>query len=196
MADFSADMLDSPVNARQQLAVLKTLSKSFHWEIKSIYRDNPDLSQQGQQLHLTKNTKKIIFRVYRADLPYYFVTKIRSVEDERWRVFFTQRILVFYNHISMKGKKYMGLDSKMTKFIFKKTFFDRIPVVARSQPKKIMRMSTPLQCQRLQKKVRKFPARSQVVTELFARVPCPRQINEEVENSGTYRYFRTSTHTL
>ncbi len=151
MAKFSADMLDSPVNARQQRPVLKTLSKSLQPEIKAIYRDDPGLSQQCQQRHLTKNAKKMIFGVYRADLPYYFFTKIRSIEDERWRVFYTQRILVFHNHISMKGKKNMGLDGKIyvDEVYFQKSYFDRIPVVARSQPKKIMCMSTPLQRQRL-----------------------------------------------
>ncbi len=144
MANFSGDMLDSPVNTRQQRAVLKTLSKSFQREIKAIYRDDPDLSQQCQQLHLTENAKKMIFGVYRADLPYYFYSKIRSIEDERCRVFFTQRILVFDNHISIKGKRNMSLDGKICadEVYFQKSNFDRIPVIARSQPKKIMRMST------------------------------------------------------
>jgi hypothetical protein len=111
MANFSDDFLDSPVNTRQQRAVLKILSNSFQREIKAIYKDDPDLVQQCQaQRHLTENARKMIFGVYRADLPYYFATKIQSIEDERWRVFFTHRILLFHNHVSIKGKKNMGFD--------------------------------------------------------------------------------------
>jgi hypothetical protein len=83
--------------------VLKTLLKSFQLEIKAIHNlssNDPDLLQQCQQRHLTENAKKMIFGVYRADLRYYFFTKIWSIEDERWRVLFTQRILVFHIHIS------------------------------------------------------------------------------------------------
>ncbi len=49
----------------------------------------------------------------------------------------------------MKEKKNLGLDCKISvdKIYFQKSDFDRIPVVARSQPKKIMRMSTPLQAE-------------------------------------------------
>jgi hypothetical protein len=80
----------------------------------------------------------MLLRVYCADLPYYFFTKIRSIEDERWRVFFTEHVLVFHNHISMKGKKNMSLDSISADEVFQKSYFDWIPVVARSQPKKII----------------------------------------------------------
>jgi hypothetical protein len=130
MANFSDDFLDSPVNTRQQRAVLKILSNSFQREIKAIYKDDPDLVQQCQaQRHLTENARKMIFGVYRADLPYYFATKIQSIEDERWRVFFTHHILLFHNHVSIKGKKNMG--------------FDLIPVVARSHSRPRIRMSMP-----------------------------------------------------
>jgi hypothetical protein len=37
MANFSTDLLDSPVNTREQQAGLKTLSTAFQWEIKAIY---------------------------------------------------------------------------------------------------------------------------------------------------------------
>ncbi len=59
----------------------------------------------------------------------------------------------------MKGKKNMCFDGKISadEVYYEKSYFDRIPVVARSQPKTIMRMSTPLQRQRLQKKVKKVP---------------------------------------
>ena len=146
MANFSADLLDSPVNTRQQRAVLKTLAKAFQREIKAIYKDDPDLVQQcQQQRHLTENARKVIFGVYRADLPYYFFTKIRSIEDERWRVFFTHRILLFHNHVSIKGKKNMGLDSKISacKVYLQKSDFDFIPVVARSHPRPRIRMGVP-----------------------------------------------------
>ena len=146
MANFSDDFLDSPVNTRQQRAVLKILSKSFQREIKAIYKDDPDLVQQCQaQRHLTENARKMIFGVYRADLPYYFATKIQSIEDERWRVFFTHRILLFHNHVSIKGKKNMGLDGKISagEVYLQKSDFDLIPVVARSHSRPRIRMSMP-----------------------------------------------------
>jgi hypothetical protein len=146
IANFSADLLDSPVNTRQQRAVLKTLAKAFQREIKAIYKDDPDLVQQRQeQRHLTENTRKMIFGVYRADLPYYFFSKIRSIEDERWRVFFTHCILLFHNHVSIKGKKNMGLVGKIAadEVYLQKSDFDFIPVVARSHPRPRIRMSMP-----------------------------------------------------
>ena len=102
MATFADDLLDSPVNTIQQRAVLKVVAKSFQREIKAIYKDDPDLVQQSQEArHLTENSRKMIFGVYRADLPYSFATKIRSIEDERWRVFFTHRILLFHTPVSI-----------------------------------------------------------------------------------------------
>ena len=126
--------------------MLKTLLKSFQREIKAIYKDDPDLVQQcQQQRHLTENARKMIFGVYRADLPYYFFTKIRCIEDERWRVFFTHRILLFHNHVSIKGKKNMGLDCKISagEVYLQKSDFDLIPVVARSHSRPRIRMSMP-----------------------------------------------------
>jgi hypothetical protein len=63
MSNFSADLLDSPVNTRHPRAVLKTLSTSFQREIKAIYGDYSDLSHQCKQQHLTENAKKMIFGV-------------------------------------------------------------------------------------------------------------------------------------
>ncbi len=85
----------------------------------------------------------MIFGVYRADLPYYFITKIRSNEDERQRVFFTHCILVFHNHVSIKGKKSVGLGSKISENEFYFSDFDFIPFVARSHPKPRIRMGMP-----------------------------------------------------
>jgi hypothetical protein len=146
MANFSSDLLDSPVNTRQLRAVLKTLSIAFQREIKAICNDDPDLVQQCRhQLHLTENARLMIFGFYRADLPYYLFTKIRSIEDERQRVLFTHRILVFHNHVSITGKKNMGLDGKISgnKVHFQKSDFDFIPFVARSHPKPRIRMGMP-----------------------------------------------------
>jgi hypothetical protein len=41
MANFSTNLLDSPVNTREQRAVLKTLSTAFEREIKAIYEEDP-----------------------------------------------------------------------------------------------------------------------------------------------------------
>ncbi len=82
-------------------------------------------------MHLTENAKKMIFGVDRAEIPSYFFTKIRRIiEDERWRVFFTQRILVFHNHVSIKVKNSMVLDGKIAanESCFQKSDFDFIPV--------------------------------------------------------------------
>jgi hypothetical protein len=81
MATFADDMLDSPVNTGQQRAVLKVVAKSFQREIKAIYKDDPDLKQQCEvPRHLTENARKMIFGVYRADLPYYFATKFEELK--------------------------------------------------------------------------------------------------------------------
>ena len=87
----------------------------------------------------------MIFGVYRADLPYYFATKIRSIEDERWRLFFTHRILLFHNHVSTKGKRNMGLDGRISagEVYLQKSDFDLIPVVARTRPRIRMGMPRP-----------------------------------------------------
>jgi hypothetical protein len=146
MATFAIDLLDSPVNTIQQRAVLKVLAKSFQREIKAIYKDDPDLVQQCQEpRHLTENARKMIFGVYRADLPYYFATKNRSIEDERWRLFFTHRILLFHNHVSIKGKRIMGLDGRISagEVYLQKTDFELIPVVARSRRRLRMGMPRP-----------------------------------------------------
>jgi hypothetical protein len=146
MATFADDMLDSPVNTGQQRAVLKVVAKSFQREIKAIYKDDPDLKQQCEvPRHLTENARKMIFGVYRADLPYYFATKIRSIEDERWRLFFTHRILLFHNHVSINGKRNMGLDGRISagEVYLQKSDFDFIPVVARSHPRPRIRMGMP-----------------------------------------------------
>ena len=146
MATFAHDLLDTQVNTIQQRAVLKVVAKSFQREIKAIYKDDPDLEQQcAVSRHLTENAKKMIFGVYRADLPYYFATKIRSIEDERWRVFFTHRILLFHNHVSTKGKRNMGLDGRIStgEVYLQKSDFELIPVVARSRPRIRMGMPRP-----------------------------------------------------
>ena len=85
----------------------------------------------------------MIFGVYRADLPYYFATKIRIIEDERWRLFFTHRILLFHNHVSTKGKRNMGLDGRISagEVYLQKSDFDLIPVVSHSRRR--IRMSIP-----------------------------------------------------
>jgi hypothetical protein len=73
----------------------------------------------------------MIFGVDRAEIPsYHFFTKIRRIEGERWRVFFTQRILVFHNHVSIKVKKIMVLDGKIAanEVCFQKSDFNFIPV--------------------------------------------------------------------
>ncbi len=84
MANFSTDLLDSPVNTREQRAVLKNLSPAFQREIKAIYEKDPVLSQLSKERrYLSENAKKMIFGVDRADIPSYFFTKNWSIEDER-----------------------------------------------------------------------------------------------------------------
>ncbi len=55
--------------------------------------------------HLTDDAKKFVFRAYRAALPHLFYTKIQAMEDDRWKLFFTQCNPVFHNHLSENGKK-------------------------------------------------------------------------------------------
>jgi hypothetical protein len=86
MANISTDLLDYPVNAREQRAVLKleTLSTAFQQEIKAIYEKDAVLSQLSKERrYLTENAKKMIFGVDRAEIPSYFFTKNWTIEDER-----------------------------------------------------------------------------------------------------------------
>jgi hypothetical protein len=55
--------------------------------------------------HLTDDAKKIVFRAYSAVLPHLFYTKIQAMEDDRWKLFFTQGNFVFNNQLSENGKK-------------------------------------------------------------------------------------------
>ena len=116
IATYLEDLMDSPVDVTQQRVVLKTLSNNFQREIKSIFNEPGSFVSQlcRDSRHLTENAKKMVFGTYRAALPHYFYTKIRALEDERWKQFFTQRILVFHNHFSENGKKNMTLDGKLS----------------------------------------------------------------------------------
>ncbi len=125
MTNFSTDLLASPVNTREQRAVLKNLSTALQREIKAMYEEDPVLLQLSKERqHLIKNAND------RAEIPSYFFTKIWSIEDERWRVFSTQHILVFNNHNPIKVKKNVGLDGKIAAndVCFQKSDFDFIPV--------------------------------------------------------------------
>ena len=145
MASYSSDLMDSRVNVTQR-AVLKTLSKNFQREIKSIFEEGTYVSEMCDNArHLTENANKMIFGVYRASLPHYFYTKIRAIEDVRWKVFFTQRILVFHNHLSQHGSKTMGLDGTVaidSEVSFQKSDFDLIPVETRTRASKLSRRIT------------------------------------------------------
>ncbi len=100
MASYPADLMDSPVHVTQQRAVLKTLATSFQREIKAIFEKEGSFASQmcKSSRHLVDNAKKREFRVYQAALPHYIYSKIRGIKDTRWKLFFTQRILVFHNH--------------------------------------------------------------------------------------------------
>ena len=128
MATYSSDLMGSRVNVTQQRAVLKTLSKNY--QIKPIHEERTYVSEMCfTARHLTETVNKMILGVYRASLPHYFYSKIRAIEDVRWKVFFTQRILVFHNHVSIKVKKCMVLDGKIAanEICFQKSDFDFIP---------------------------------------------------------------------
>jgi hypothetical protein len=191
MATFADDLLNTPVNAIQQRAVLKVVAKAFQREIKAIYKDDPDLKQQcAVPRHLTENARKMIFGVYRADLPYYFATKIRSIEDERWRVFFTHRILVFHNHVSTEGKRNMGLDGRISagEVYLQKSDFDLIPVVARSRPRIRMGMPRPEVTEESEKVPGKHPDGS-------GKAASKRSISKKTRRSSRkFRYIPECTH--
>jgi hypothetical protein len=72
----------------------------------------------------------------------------------------------------------MGLDSISAGEVFQKSYFDRIPVVARSQPEKDYAYEHAAAAPEVAKESEKIPSRSQAVAALFAGVPFPRQRNE------------------
>jgi hypothetical protein len=106
MATYPADLMDSPLHVTQQRAVLKTLATSFQREIKAIFEDDGSFASQicKSSRHLVNNAKKRVFGVNQAALPHYFYSKIRGIEDTRWELFFTQRILVSHNHFCEGGR--------------------------------------------------------------------------------------------
>ena len=125
--------MNFPVDATQRRKILKTLSKNFQQEIKSIYEEPSIVSEMVQkERHLKEAANKMIFGSYRAALPHYFYSKIRALEDARWRVFFTQRILVYHNHLSQGVNKTMGLDgriaSQLSEVSLQKSEFNFIPM--------------------------------------------------------------------
>jgi hypothetical protein len=145
---FSEDimMMDSPIAVAQQRAVLKILSKNFQREIKAIYDEEGSFDSQlcKNPRHLTDNDKKMVFGVYRAALPHYIYTNVRAVQDARWKLFFTQHILGFHNHVSECGeRKSMSLDGTLllNDVTFNKSDFDRIPVVVHSRRKDLQQQA-------------------------------------------------------
>jgi hypothetical protein len=134
MATYPADLMDSPLHVTQQRAVLKTLATSFQREIKAIFEEDGSFASQISR-HLVDNAKKMVFGEYQAALPHYFYSKIRGIEDARWKLFFTQRILVFHNHFCEGGSKSMSLDGTLATSLhdasFNKSNFNRTPVVVR-----------------------------------------------------------------
>jgi hypothetical protein len=112
MATYPADLMDSPVHVTQQRAVLKTLATSFQRENKAIFEEERSFASQMCKSSRDK-AKKREFGVHQAALPHYFYSKIRGIEDTRWKLFFTQRILVFHNHFCVGGSKSMSLDGTL-----------------------------------------------------------------------------------
>ena len=55
----------------------------------------------------------MVFGVNRAALPHHSYSKIRGIEHAHWKLFFTQRILVYLNNFSGGGSKYMALDGTL-----------------------------------------------------------------------------------
>ena len=117
VATYPADLMDFPLHVTQQRAFLKTLANNFQREIKAILEKRGSFASQicKSSRHLVDNAIKREFGVYQAALPHYFYSKIRrrGIEDTRWKLFFTQRILVFHNHFCVGGSKSMSLDGTL-----------------------------------------------------------------------------------
>ena len=75
---------------------------------------------------------------------YFYESKLRTIDDVQWKVFFTQCIIVFHNHLSKHGAKTVRLDGTVaidSEVIFLKSDFDLIPEETRIRASKHSRES-------------------------------------------------------
>ena len=107
---FPEDLMDSgsPIAVIQQRAVLKNLSKNFQREVKATKDEEGLFVSQlcRNRQHLREMAKEIVL-VYCAALHHYFYTRVpsRAIQDARWKLFFSQHILVFHNHLFECGEE-------------------------------------------------------------------------------------------
>ena len=82
---------------------------------------------------LKDTATKMIKGSYRGPLPEYFRDIFDDIEDEAWKTFFIQRVIVYHDHFSSHGTGELGLDGKRRisdapRVKFSKSMFHSIPV--------------------------------------------------------------------
>ena len=125
MANFSADLLDSPVNTRQLRAVLKTLLTAFQREIKATYENYPDLSQQDQRHHSFHSEFLL--------LPYHTTSsrKFRALKMRGGEFFSHSAFSLFIIIFSLKERRIWASTARLrrTKFIFRNPISISFPML-------------------------------------------------------------------
>jgi len=128
-----------------------TIVEDLHARLVSYFKSawaRPDFwpiayGDKMQWCSVSDTLRKYVHGIYpRQTLPQYFEEVIYSISDERWRSFFTQRLLVKHNHlnvsIALAGRqstiKLMDLDGRITgphipKKPYPPQFFDKIKLL-------------------------------------------------------------------
>jgi len=100
-----------PMNKETINKLLKQLTVHFHWKINKIYEANEQLRCFVQKcITLCDTATKMIKGTYRGPLPEYFRETFEEIEDEYWKMFFIQRIIVYHDHFSSCGSGEMNLN--------------------------------------------------------------------------------------
>ena len=121
-----------PMNKEKINKLLKQLTVHFHWKINKIYEASEQLRCLVKKcITLCDTATKMIKGTYRGPLPEYFRETFDEIEDENWKMFFVQRIVVYHDHFSSCGSGEMNLNGVRCfgqRIKMSKTWFQTIPV--------------------------------------------------------------------
>ena len=123
-----------PLNKDRINTLLKQLTVHYHWKLTKIYEKHEQVRLMVTEVASLKDTAtKMIKGTYRGPLPEYFRDIFDDIEDEAWKTFFIQRVIVYHDHFSTHGTGELGLDGKRRfddapPVKFSKAMFQSIPV--------------------------------------------------------------------
>ena len=127
-------VIELPLKKDMINTLLKQLTVHFHWQLTKIYEKHEQVRIMVKEVASLKDTAtKMIKGTYRGPLPEYFRDIFDEIEDEAWKTFFIQRVIVFHDHFSSHGTGELGLDGKRRlsddpRVKFSKAMFHSIPI--------------------------------------------------------------------